>query len=282
MTERRISLTRVLAINWYGFRQILDVSNHTLIAGAFGTGKTALLDLMQYVLLGKHWRPNRAAAGNARSRSLVSYCLCDTNTMRDGEPHYTRQSCVSIIGLEFTWPAENSKAELRRETWGVRFEYSSPTAEPKHTYFLIPDRVTWSDLAPKDKLLDEESFRTWIRREYEIGSSQKCIFGRQEDYLAEMATPRHLYFEPDQFQKTLAKAIAFEPEDSVEEFIRRFILEESPLDVRDVKAAQDAYRDTEARLPATILSASRDLRTGAARGSHLRPCTIRVGLCSSS
>ena len=248
MTERRISLTRVLAINWYGFRQILDVSNHTLIAGAFGTGKTALLDLMQYVLLGKHWRPNRAAAGNARSRSLVSYCLCDTNTMRDGEPHYTRQSCVSIIGLEFTWPAENSKAELRRETWGVRFEYSSPTAEPKHTYFLIPDRVTWSDLAPKDKLLDEESFRTWIRREYEIGSSQKCIFGRQEDYLAEMATPRHLYFEPDQFQKTLAKAIAFEPEDSVEEFIRRFILEESPLDVRDVKAAQDAYRDTEARL----------------------------------
>ena len=111
MSDQPISVSRILAVNWYGFRQILDISNHTLIAGAFGTGKTALLDLMQYVLLGEHWRPNRAAAGNARSRSLVSYCLCDTNTVRDGEPHYTRASGVSLIGLECTWPAERGQTE---------------------------------------------------------------------------------------------------------------------------------------------------------------------------
>ena len=62
----------------------------------------APLNLIQYVLLGEHWRPNRAAAGNARSRSLVSYCLCDTNTVRDGEPHYTRHTGVTIMALEFT------------------------------------------------------------------------------------------------------------------------------------------------------------------------------------
>jgi hypothetical protein len=248
VSDQRISISRVLAINWYGFRQILDISNHTLIAGAFGTGKTALLDLMQYVLLGEHWRPNRAAAGNARSRSLVSYCLCDTNTVRDGEPHYTRSSGVSVIGLEFTWPAERSQTEPRRETWGLRIEYSGPTAEPKRTYFLIPNRVEWSTLAPAGKMIEEDAFRTWVRREYEIGSGQKCLFSRQIDYLAEMATPRHLYFDLEPFQRTLAKAIAFEPEESMEDFIRRFILEESPLDVRDVKAAQDAYRDTELRL----------------------------------
>ena len=98
MNERRISLTRILAINWYGFRQILDVSNDMLISGKFGTGKSALLDLMQYVLLGEHWRPNRAAAGNARGRSLVSYCLCATNLFKDGEPHFTRSSGVTLIG----------------------------------------------------------------------------------------------------------------------------------------------------------------------------------------
>lgn len=248
MSDQRISLTRVLAFNWYGFRQVLDLTNHTLIAGAFGTGKTALLDLMQYVLLGEHWRPNRAAAGSARSRSLASYCLCDTNTLRDGEPHYTRSSGVTLIGLEFTWPEEKGQARARRETWGVRLEYTGPTAEPKRTYFLIPERLEWGDIAPDGKLLDEETFRTRVRREYEIGSGRKCLFSRQVDYLAEMATPRHLYFDLEAFQKTLAKAIAFEPEASVEEFIRRFILEESPLDVRDVKVAQDAYRETEARL----------------------------------
>lgn len=248
MTGHRISLTRILAVNWYGFRQIFDVTDHTLIAGAFGTGKTALLDLLQHVLLGEHWRPNRAAAGNARSRSLVSYCLCDTNTVRDGEPHYTRSNGVTLIGLEFSWPPERPQTPPRRETWGMRIEFSSPTAEPRRTYFLVPDRLEFAQLAPDGQWLEEDAFRTWIRREFETGSSQKCLFSRQQDYLAEMATPRHLHFDLAAFQKTLVKAIAFEPEDHVEEFIRRFILEESPLDVRDVKAAQNAYRDTETRL----------------------------------
>lgn len=247
MSSQRISLSRILAINWYGFRQVIDVADHTLIAGTFGTGKTALLDLIQHVLLGEHWRPNRAAAGNARSRTLVSYCLCDTNTVRDGQPHHTRPSGVTVIGLEFTWPAEGGRTP-RRETWGMRVEFASATSEPRRTYFLVPDRLEWADLAPDGRLLDEDEFRSWIRREFEAGSPQRCLFSRQQDYLAEMATPRHLYFDSEPFQKTLVKAIAFEPEANVEEFIRRFILEESPLDVRDVKAAQDAYRETEARL----------------------------------
>lgn len=244
MNERRISLTRILAINWYGFRQIFDVSNDMLISGKFGTGKSALLDLMQYVLLGEHWRPNRAAAGNARGRSLVSYCLCATNLFKDGEPHFTRSSGVTLIGLEFTWPLEKSKDEPRRETWGVRIEFSSATAEPKPTYFLIPDRLEWASLAPNGQMLDEESFRTWIRRD----QGREYLFGRQKDYLAEMATPHHLYFDPNQFYKTFPKAIAFEPEENVEKFIREFILEENPLDVRDVKTAVGAYRETQARL----------------------------------
>ena len=216
MSEHRISLTRILAVNWYGFRQIFDVSNNTLISGTFGTGKSALLDLMQCVMLGEHWRPNRAAAGNARGRTLVGYCLCDTNTMRAGESHFTRTSAVTVVGMEFTWPLEKDKETPRRETWGIRFEYSSPTAEPKRTYFLIPDRVEWASLAPNGQMLEEDAFRSWIRRDF----GRENIFPRQQDYLAEMATPRHLFFDPEQFHKTFPKAIAFEPEENVEKFIR--------------------------------------------------------------
>jgi hypothetical protein len=240
---QRISLTRIIAVNWYGFRQILDVSNHTLVAGAFRSGKSALLDLIQYVMLGEHWRPNRAAAGNARGRSLVSYCLCDTNTTRDGEPHYVRRSGVTLIGLEFTWPAEGNITP-RRETWGIHIGYSSPTSEPKRTYFLVPARLDWAEVAPMGTMLDDEEFRAFLRRDY----GRESIFARQQDYLAEMATPRHLWFDPEQFRKTFPKAIAFEPEKDVEKFIREFILEESPLDVRDVKTAVGAYRETQARL----------------------------------
>jgi len=70
-------------------------------------------------------------------------------------------------------------------------------------------------------MLEDERFRTWIRREF--GSD--CLMSRQQDYLAEMATHQHLYFDRNAFQRTFPKAIAFEPEDNVERFIRDFLLE---------------------------------------------------------
>src|SRR5205809_5430404 len=79
-------------------------------------------------------------------------------------------------------------------------------------------------------------------------SGQKFLIPRQNDYLAEMATPHHLWFDEKQFPKTFPKAVAFEPEKDVEEFIRKFVLEESPIAVRDVKTAVEAYRETQARL----------------------------------
>ena len=45
--SQRISLTRLVALNWYGFRQIFDVDDNVLFSGAFGTGKSALLDMIQ-------------------------------------------------------------------------------------------------------------------------------------------------------------------------------------------------------------------------------------------
>jgi len=242
--SQRISLTRVIAINWYGFRQIFDVEDNVLISGAFGTGKSALLDLIQYVLLGGERQFNRAAAGNARGRDLVGYCLGDTNQVRNGQRHFLRSSGVTLAALEFTRPGEPGKA-TKRETWGVRLEFSSPDAAPKPTYFCIPDRLEYAALSPAgSELLSEDAFRTWLRREY----GNESLFARQRDYLEEMAAPRHLNFDSAAFHRTFPKAIAFEPEENVEKFIREFILEESPLDVRDVKTALRAYEDTRQRL----------------------------------
>jgi len=242
--NQRISLTRIIALNWYGFRQIFDVADNVLISGSFGTGKSALLDLIQYVMLGEGWRANRAAAGNARGRDLVGYCLGDTNQKtRNGERHFLRASGVTVAALEFTRPAERGQ-EPKRETWGMRFEYSSAQADPKRTYFGIPARLDYTDLAAEGQMLDDERFRTWIRREH----GNECLFSRQQDYLSEMGTQQHLYFDRQAFQRTFPKAIAFEPEENVEKFIRDFILEENPLDVRDVRTALIAYEDTRQRL----------------------------------
>jgi P-loop containing region of AAA domain len=256
--SRRISLTRVVAINWYGFRQIFDVDESVLISGAFGTGKSALLDLMQYVLLGEHWRANRAAAGNARGRDLAGYCLGDTNQTRNGQRHFIRQSGVTLVALEFTRASDGVRKTPERETWGIRLQFTNPDAAPSHTYFSIPSRLEYAEIAPDGKLLPDDVFRTWLRREY----GNQSLFSRQRDYLEEMAAPRHLNFDLIAFQRTFPKAIAFELEENVEKFIREFILEENPLDVNEVRAALRAYDDTR-----RICEQQRALRTRAPRRS---------------
>lgn len=252
--SQRISLTRIIALGWYGFRQVFDVQDDILISGAYGTGKSALLDLMQYVLLGERWRANRAAAGSgayrasgeqvSRGRDLVGYCLGDTNQARNGERHFLRRSGVTLVALEFTRSKAPNQGQPKRETWGIRLEYSSPNTAPKHTYFAIPDRLDLRDIAPDNRMLPDDEFRARLRREY----GNESLFNRQQDYLEEMAAPRHLNFDVRAFQRTFPKAIAFEPEENVERFIREFILEESPIDVRDVRTALQAYDDTRRRL----------------------------------
>src|ERR1041384_952427 len=61
----RAQLSRILAVNWYGYRQFIDVHGLTLITGANVSGKSALLDLIQFVILGEQTsRFNKAAAGS--------------------------------------------------------------------------------------------------------------------------------------------------------------------------------------------------------------------------
>ena len=50
-----------------------------------------------------------------------------------------------------------------------------------------------------------------------------------------MAAPRHLHFDRTQMNKTMPKAIAFEPEESFEGFIHDFLLEPNPVDVKQVR-----------------------------------------------
>ena len=139
---KRVHISRIIAINWYGYQKMIDLSGLTLITGANGSGKSVLLDLIQFVMLGENLsRFNKAAAGAGSGRSLRGYCLCDTNTQSaDGQERYLRQSSVTFAALEFAWPADANGA-IRRETWGARIEYESPTAKPRTLWFTLPQRL---------------------------------------------------------------------------------------------------------------------------------------------
>lgn len=251
MSHQRITLSRILAVNWYGYRQFIDVAGLTLITGANGSGKSALLDLIQFVMLGEQQsRFNKAAAGAGSGRSLRGYCLCDTNTTgRDGQERYLRPSSVTLAALEFTWPLAADETEPRRETWGARIEYEGPTAKPSTIWFRAGHRLAWQDFLRSEggpeamQFIPEDEFRTRVRRELDGD-----VWDRQKAYLDEMALRSHLGFDAEQMGKTLPRAMAFEPESNFEKFVREFLLEPGMPDVKAVKASVDAHRRAQERL----------------------------------
>jgi len=247
----RISLSRIIAINWYGYRDFIDVSGLTLITGANGSGKSALLDLLQFVMLGESLsRFNKAAAGAGSGRNLKGYCLCDTNTVgKDGQERYLRPSGVTLAALEFVWPSNGEGADPRRETWGARIEYEGPTAKARTVWFCVPGRLRKEDFLSLQSLgnglsfLTEDEFRVQVRRDLE-GE----IWDRQTTYLEEMGLRGHLGFDRIQMNKTLPNSMAFQPVESFEKFIREYLLEPGLPDVKAVRASVDAHRRAKERL----------------------------------
>ncbi len=247
----RITLSRILAVNWYGYRQFIDVSGLTLITGANGSGKSALLDLIQFVMLGEqHSRFNKAAAGAGSGRTLRGYCLCDTNTTnRDGQERFLRPSGVTLAALEFTFPGAIEGGEPKRQTWGARIEYDSPTAKGTVSWFRVPGRLAREDFLSEDVLiggerfLSSEEFRVHLKRDLDGD-----WWEHQRTYLEEMRLRSGLYFDREQMDKTLPKAMAFQPESHFEAFIRDYLLEAALPDVKAVKASVDAHRRAQQRL----------------------------------
>lgn len=246
---KRVHISRIIAINWYGYKKMIDLSGLTLITGANGSGKSVLLDLIQFVMLGENLsRFNKAAAGAGSGRSLRGYCLCDTNTQSaDGQERFLRQSSVTFAALEFAWPIDGSQ-EIRRETWGARIEYESPTAKPRTLWFTIPRRLETDHffiqtLDGKSEFMPENEFRVHVKRD--LGGE---VFDRQASYLDEMASRSHLGFDRIQMNKTLPNSMAFQPVESFERFIRDYLLEPGLPDVKAVRMSVDAHRRAQDRL----------------------------------
>ena len=249
--KNRVHLSRILAINWYGYRRFIDLAGLSLITGANGSGKSVLLDLIQFVMLGESLsRFNKAAAGAGSGRSLRGYCLCDTNTQgKDGQERYLRPSGVTLAGLEFVWPLAQDEESPRRETWGARIEFEGPSAKARTLWFTVPTRLEREDFLGAEldsgalAFMSEEEFRVHVKRN--LGGE---VFDRQASYLDEMGSRSHLGFDRVQMNKTLPNSMAFQPVESFEKFIRDYLLEPGLPDVKAVRASVDAHRRAQERL----------------------------------
>jgi energy-coupling factor transporter ATP-binding protein EcfA2 len=237
--KRTIKLTRIHALNWYGYKESISVDGNLLLAGVTGSGKSILMDLIQLVLVGDQRliRFNQSATGDRSDRSLKGYCLGDTKEEENGVTQYMRQSAISYVALEFTWPTGK-----KIETWGLRVEFTSAAeAHGKLTPFYIPESLNRSDFLDAEKRpLDYHAFKALTE-----SKSGRIYPEGIEAYLRDMAQPGHLNYDRNVLRSLLPTAMSFTFLKSFNDFARQFILSADKLDVADVTSSYRTFQGYE-------------------------------------
>jgi energy-coupling factor transporter ATP-binding protein EcfA2 len=238
MTSRAIQLTRFHALNWYGYRDSIPVDGNLLLAGVTGSGKSILMDLIQFVLVGdlRLVKFNQSATGTHSDRSLKGYCLGDTKQEEGGVTQYMRDSAVSYVALEFTWPDRR-----KIETWGFRIEFASVAeSQGKVTPFFIPAALGRGDFLDGDKRpLDYTGFKALAESHTSRDGVRGRLYSTIDEYTRDLQQPAHLNFNYKILRGLLPTAMSFTFLRSFNDFCRQFILSADRLDVRDVT---DSYR----------------------------------------
>lgn len=245
MKTRKISLTRLHAINWYGYADSIPVAGNLLLAGVTGSGKSILMDLLQFVLIGDRRlvKFNQSATGERSGRDLKGYVLGDLKEEDGGVEQYMRSSAITYAALEFTWPDG-----ARVETWGLRVEFASAAEQQgRISPWWCEGRLERGDFLTT--LLDGKraprELSDWRALVEERGGE---IFSGIEEYRRDMSSPGHLNFDHGILSRLLPTAMSFTFLKSFDEFCRTHILPADRLDVSDVTASYRTFQRYEEEL----------------------------------
>lgn len=238
-----IQLCAIRLVNWYHFAdETLRLNGSCLLLGDNGSGKSTVLDAVQFALVAdlQHVRFNKAANEHSR-RSLygyVRYKLGSEDETRPGQVRFGRGACTSYVVLQF--------ADQRDPTGdfvcGVAMEAAETDTSVSRLHFVIP-RVTAADVpavAAGDLVRPLREFRGALR---EVpGARLLADAGTYRDEL------RHrLGALPEAFHRLIVKALDFRPLGQVRDFVFQYLLDERPVDTASLQANLEHYKQLEAQ-----------------------------------
>lgn len=218
MDNQKKLLTRIQLINWHYFEnERIAVGGSALISGENTAGKSTILDAIQLVLTTNTRRFN-VAANEKGNRSLKGYVRCKVGNV--GETYLRKNVVPANVALEF-------------------YE------EKGNRYFVIGVHMTSQDEESavitkwyvEECRLEDLSFvvnnRPALADEFRING--KRIRYIEQKNAARDRFKRRLGNLEDKFFDIIPKSLAFKPMDNVKEFINKFVLSETKVDVASLR-----------------------------------------------
>ena len=249
-----MELRHLALVNWHLFDiEDIEVGGHMGVLGENRSGKSTILDMAQVVLTGgnrKFQRLNAVAGesskgrGGSPKRSVAGYCLGAL-----GEDQTRRNEARTYIALGF----EDSDGMRPPVTIGLALE--ARKSESNET--VLGRFVAVGKVLKSEDFVEVRQGRRYPAQWDDVRARMVSVLGadnfinhrdRPGDYVREYM--RHLlphlpYGEQNAaaLQKAVVNAMTMNQNQTATEFVRRFILEENPIRVGELRESIQTYRN---------------------------------------
>lgn len=221
-------LTKMKIINWHYIQnETIEIKNNVLVTGQNATGKSTILDALQFVLTAGDQSFNLAAHDHG-NRSLKGYIRCKLGI--DNQEYLRNGDVTSHISLEFNdtetdeYYTIGAVLDYKEDVDSVKSIFYSTSKPMSEDMFISNGTVLSINNFKKTKLIDN-IYNT--RRETK--TAFRLIFGGVNE----------------RFFQLIQKALAFKPISNVKDFIYQYLLEEKRIDVQNIQESIRSYKDLE-------------------------------------
>jgi len=242
-------LTRIRLVNWHCFNDTtIDFKQMTLLAGDNGTGKSTIIDAIQYALVAniRKIRFNAAAADRRSGRTLESYCRCKIGSESQ---EYVRGDTISHVILQFSQGDRSFCAGIMIES----YQEGNDTGE--HPWIFENAQIENIEMYDKDRYFNPAEFKQALKSSGGVICSTKRDYNSRLTHLLGVHR-RNTEFNP--YLETIVRSVNFTPFSSVDKFVCNYILEERQVDISIMRENLHNYREAE-RQAETIETRIKDL-----------------------
>lgn len=227
-------LTRIKLLNWHYFtNETIDIKGSVLFTGDNGSGKSTILDAIQYVLVANLNRIRfNVSAHEETRRNLLGYLRCKTGSDTETGVRYLRQGDVtSVVALEFY-----DTVKKKYFIVGVAADTRENDSQVDSRFFKIEDARI------EDKLFTEGrkvySARTLKARWANLKAD---VYPTVESY--QKALTHKLGMLSDRFFTLFVKAISFKPIVDLRKFVYDYVLDEKKINIEAMQENFRRYRE---------------------------------------
>ncbi len=228
-------LRRARLVNWHYFTDsTIELGPATCLGGDNGSGKSTIIDAIQYALVAQvsRIRFNAAASDRRAARTLESYCRCKIGA---DALDYVRQDCISHVILEF---ADGERSFCA----GIMVEAFTEGDAREHEWILEGGRIDDVKVYDGDRFQTARVFRDAIKQSGGWVCATKKEYNSRLTHLLGVHR-RSAEFNP--YLEAVVRSVSFTPFTSVHDFVCNYILEEHNVDVGAMKENLQNYRTAE-------------------------------------